>query len=88
MLVKMTRFIYLYIETTISLLNDDYNQANLFLFYSVGLSYVVDQLDYLSMPTACTTTMLDRTCLGSCKPHSSSATWHASATASSLCLEW
>lgn len=47
---------------------------------------MVDQLDYLSMGIAYTTTMHGQICPGSCKLHSSSATWPASAMDFSSCL--
>lgn len=59
---------------------------NLILMFT-GLFYVVDQLGYLSMLTACITTMHGQICLASCKLLSSLDTWHAYAMASFLCLE-
>lgn len=47
---------------------------------------MVDQLACSSMATACIITMHDQICLVSCKLRSSSATWPASAMASSSCL--
>ena len=50
-------------------------------------SFAVDQLVYSSMPTVCTTTMLDQICLVLCKPRSSSGTWLVYAMVSSSCSE-
>lgn len=55
-------------------------------WFVIGLSYAVDQLACLSMPTACIITMLDQICLVLCKPHSSLVTWLASAMVSFWCL--
>lgn len=52
-----------------------------------GLFFVEDQLGYLSMGTAFTTTMPGQICQVLCKQHSSLDTWLASAMASSSCLE-
>lgn len=54
---------------------------------AAGLFFVEDQLGYLSMGTAFTTTMLGQICLVLCKLRSSLDTWLASAMASFLCLE-
>lgn len=56
------------------------------LLVALGLSFVVDQLDCSSMGTAYTTIMHVQICPASCRPHSSSDTWHAFAMASFLCL--
>lgn len=48
---------------------------------------MVDQLAYLSMDTACITTMPDPICQVSCKPHFSSGTWLVFAMVSFLCSE-
>jgi len=48
---------------------------------------VVDQLAYLSMVTACITTMRDQICLVSCRHRSSLVTWPAFAMVSFSCLE-
>lgn len=55
------------------------------LFRHAGLSFVVDQLDCSSTDTACITIMHVPIWQGSCKPHSSSGTWLASAMVSFSC---
>ncbi|KAG5531885.1 hypothetical protein RHGRI_026482 [Rhododendron griersonianum] len=62
-----------------------WSETNLRVRFATGLFFVVDQLAYLSMATACITTMRDPTCLVSCKLHFSLDTWLASATVSSSC---
>lgn len=60
---------------------------NLCFYFLTDHSYVVVQLDYLSMRTVCITTMHARICLDSCRPHFSLDTWPAYAMVSSWCLE-
>ncbi|KAG6777300.1 hypothetical protein POTOM_017119 [Populus tomentosa] len=56
-------------------------------FLTVGcLSSVADQLDCSFMAIACITTLQDRICPASCKPHFSLATWPAFVMVSSSCL--
>ncbi|KAJ6935935.1 hypothetical protein NC652_010849 [Populus alba x Populus x berolinensis] len=56
------------------------------LWFLSGLSSVVDQLDCSFMAIACITTLQDRICPASCKPHFSLATWPAFVMVSSSCL--
>ncbi|KAL3596709.1 hypothetical protein D5086_008346 [Populus alba] len=56
------------------------------LLLTGGLSSVVDQLDCSFMAIACITTLQDRICPASCKPHFSLATWPAFVMVSSSCL--
>ena len=56
------------------------------IWFLSGLSSVVDQLDCSFMAIACITTLQDRICPASCKPHFSLATWPAFVMVSSSCL--
>lgn len=55
-------------------------------WFAAGLFFAVDRLAYLSMVTACITTMLDQICLVLCRHRSSLVTWLAFAMASFSCL--